>query len=137
MGIDSEINKYSEKTMKLTLAFCLLLSSAAFADDVPTAAERIGLEFGPDTTVVNGPLNEQGYPDYVRWLDDQMAAGITAEENVWAQLWHATGNWERSSPEFLEALELRLGVSVSREQRWVSFVNYMIANYSDTDPRIV
>lgn len=123
--------------MKLILASCcLLLASVASADDQPTAAERISLESGPDTTVISGPLNEDGYPDYVRCLDEYMAAGITLEQNFWTQFWHVTGNTQRFSPEYMADLESKLGMSIPRERQWLSFVDHIFASYSDTDPRI-
>jgi hypothetical protein len=98
---------------------CLLASSVALADD-PSAAERIGLEIGPDTTVISGPLNEFGYPNHLRYLDEQMAAGVTREENFWAGMWEACGNFEGSSPEFIQEVEAKLGIEIGAERKMVN-----------------
>ncbi len=96
---------------------CLLLASLSYADDGITPAARLGLEIGPDTTVVSGPLNEFGYPDFLRALDTRMAANVSVEENFWALMWQAMGNVERSSPEMIHEIEAKLGVAIGTERR--------------------
>lgn len=83
------------------------------------SAETLGLQIGPETTVVSGPLSPEGLPDYVEALNQQLSEGISRDENFWALAWQALGNAERSSPEYIAAVEKRLGITISREPRMV------------------
>lgn len=83
------------------------------------SAETLGLQIGPETTVVSGPLTPEGLPDYVEALNQQLSEGISRDENFWALAWQALGNAERSSPEYIAAVEKRLGITISREPRMV------------------
>ena len=56
------------------------------------AVAEIGLQFGPQTTVITEPLTDEGYPDYVEFLNRRRRAGVKPEENFWAAMWGATGN---------------------------------------------
>ena len=103
----------------LCLCSCMLLASISHADDELTPAEQIGLEIGRDTTVITGPINEFGYPDHLRWLDAQMAEGVAPDENFWAGIWQACGNMERSSPEYIQEVEARLGITIGLERKLV------------------
>lgn len=84
---------------------------AAAEPDRPTAAE-LGLEWGPETTVISEPRTADGYPDYVEFLNRRMSAGIPKEENFWAAMWVATGNIERSPEPFVERIERGLDVDI-------------------------
>lgn len=83
------------------------------------SAETLGLQIGSETTVVSGPLTPEGLPDYVEALNQQLSEGISRDENFWALAWQALGNAERSSPEYIAAVEKRLGITISREPRMV------------------
>ncbi len=47
---------------------------------VPIQAE-VELEIGPDTTVIDGPLNEDGTINYLAYLNEKLSEGVTAENN--------------------------------------------------------
>ncbi len=98
------------------LALLLSGASLAAADPVKTAAET-GLLLGPDTTVITGPLDEHGYPDYVAALNERMAEGVAREDNFWVLMWPLLGNAERSSEEYVAAVERMLEVQIDRQPR--------------------
>lgn len=85
----------------------------------PLRASAIGLQLGPDTTVITAPLNASGYPDYAAALDAELSAQVSRDENFWVPMWQAIGNGERSSDEFLSELERKLGISIPREPRQI------------------
>lgn len=96
-------------------------------------AAAIGLRFGPDTTVVDGPLSADGLPDYVGALNDRLSAGVSREENFWVLMWPALGNAERSSPAFIRAVEERLGISIAPEPRLLDPVRMAGFEYSQPE----
>jgi hypothetical protein len=46
---------------------------------------------GPATTYVTGPLDQQGYPDYVTALNERLSQGITPQNNANVLIWQAVG----------------------------------------------
>src|SRR5262245_44202873 len=68
-----------------------------FAAGVPVAASprddkpKPKLPIGKDTTVVDGPLDKDGYIDYEAALNERLGKGITPEKNACAALWAAIG----------------------------------------------
>jgi hypothetical protein len=115
----------------LVTAVTLGCGSALTAGDTPAAkiapasaaprslGEEIGLEIGPDTTVITGPLTAEGLPDYLEYLNRKLGAGIAADENFWAAAWPAFGNVDRSSPEYIRLVSQRLGVEIALESKLV------------------
>lgn len=85
--------------------------------ETPTRADAIGLQIGPDTSVVTAPLDADGFPNYLAALNDRFAAGVSREENFWVLMWPAIGNAERSGDEYLQSVERQLGISIPREPR--------------------
>lgn len=77
----------------------------------------LGLQFGPDTTVISAPLDPYGYPDYVAAINERLSAGVTPEENFWVLMWPAIGNVERSGESYVSTVERMLGVTIPREPR--------------------
>jgi hypothetical protein len=65
----------------------LLLSLLLPAQDRP--APKVPL--GKDTTVVTGPLDEEGYVDYEAALNDRLGKGVRPETNANVLLWKALG----------------------------------------------
>lgn len=49
------------------------------------------LPLGKDTTVVNGPLDKNGYIDYEAALNERLSKGIKPEQNANVLLWQAFG----------------------------------------------
>ncbi len=126
-------------SQRYRVAACLWLLgsvSAALAQS-PTAAERIGLKLGPDTTVYTEPLNSLGYPDYVRILDERNSSGVSRDENFWVLMWQALGNAEMSDRKFLEPVERRLGITIANERKLTDPVSLAGAKYdSDEGKRL-
>jgi hypothetical protein len=48
---------------------------------------------GPETTYVTGPLDKDGYVDYVTALNERLRQGITPENNANVLIWQALGPW--------------------------------------------
>ena len=70
---------YREATMPrpILLALVFLLSAPGLA---PAHAE-IALEIGPDTTVIDGPINPDGTINYLAYLNQKLSKGVTPENN--------------------------------------------------------
>ena len=62
----------------------VLLVSATAEDDKPK--EKPNLPLGKNTTVVNGPLDKDGFIDYEAALNSELARGITPDRNANALL---------------------------------------------------
>ena len=103
----------------------LFAATAAGQDKKPKAKFTISKE----TTYLTGPVDADGYIDYVAALNERLGKGVTAENNANALLWQAPGpKPERSSrdpvsPEFFR----RMGIAVPPEQGeyLVPLFNYM------------
>ncbi|MEX0655121.1 MAG: hypothetical protein WD151_13435 [Phycisphaeraceae bacterium] len=66
----------------------LILCPLAMAESPPPRMEQeniepIPLEVGPETTVVEGPLRENGTVDYAAALNAMLSEGVTPESNVY------------------------------------------------------
>ena len=121
--LDREVRLFMRS---LVCLFCAALvgagltaKAAAAEPDRPTAAE-IGLEWGPETTVISEPRTADGYPDYVEFLNRRMSAGVPKEENFWAAMWVAVGNIERLPEPLLERVERGLQSDIDSEPRMES-----------------
>lgn len=64
-------------TLLLFLALGCVATQAAAQDHSPTS--RPPLQLGRETTILTGPLNEAGYPDYARAVNARMEPGTTGE----------------------------------------------------------
>jgi hypothetical protein len=72
--------------MHAILSACLLpLVVAADGEPAPK------LPIGKDTTVVDGPLGNDGYIDFEAALNDRLGAGVTAEKNANVLIWKLVG----------------------------------------------
>ncbi|QDT53346.1 hypothetical protein Pan44_13630 [Caulifigura coniformis] len=67
----------------LSSGLCLALVSASWAGRPEKPHPVPGLRIGPDTTVISGPLNELGYPDYIASLNERLGDGVAPDENFW------------------------------------------------------
>ncbi len=65
----------------------LVGSASTAADDKPMPK----LPLGKDTTVVNGPLDKDGYIDYEAVINERMGKGVTPETNTNVLIWKALG----------------------------------------------
>lgn len=57
----------------LIAGLCLLLAAPAIAE--------VQLEIGPDTTVIDGPVNPDGTLNYLAYLNQKLSEGVTPENN--------------------------------------------------------
>jgi hypothetical protein len=86
------------RTIFLVLAL-LALGPVLIAVSLVTAHWRISANrpgvpqftIGKETTLITGPLDEDGYIDYEAALNDRLARGITPETNANVLLWKAQG----------------------------------------------
>jgi len=98
-------------------------------------ADEVGLQFGPDTTVITGPLTAEGLPDYLGSLNRKLGAGIAPAENFWAAMWPAIGNAEQSSPGYLRAVGEMLGVEIPLESKIVEIARlHGVTHYKEANP---
>lgn len=128
MGLLSAFSLRSRRSFRLSTASrCLLSAAVAFGGMVSSglAAEKverlpaadIGLQLGPETTIITQPLTADGYPDFIAYINQRNGAGVEASQNFWAGAWVAMGNGERSSPEFIHEVERILGVQIGMEPK--------------------
>lgn len=80
-----------------------------------SAAQRIGLTIGPETTIIDGPLTADGLPDYVEHLNRKLSRGVEPEDNFWAQMWIVFGRTRDLTPEAAAAYEQWLGIRIPGE----------------------
>ena len=72
------------------------------------------LMIATDTTVITSPLNADGTPDYIAYLDALQSEGITADNNAAPLLVRALGNLaiDVTYPSYAEPLCARLGLTL-------------------------
>ena len=67
---------------------CVVIVLGILASIPATMPSRLvpilGLELGPETTIVTEPLNEFGFPDYLPVVNQIVGEGVKPEENFWA-----------------------------------------------------
>src|SRR5262249_3757687 len=93
----------------LTLAVAAPVASAP-QKDPPTGKDKghkPRFTIGKDTTFVLGPVDKDGYVDYVRAVNDRLRQGVTLDNNAAVLLWAAFGprpDGEALRSEFFESL---------------------------------
>ena len=77
------------------------------------------LMIATDTTVITSPLNADGTPDYIAYLDALQSEGITADNNAAPLLVRALGNLaiDVTYPSYAEPLCARLGLTLEEVGR--------------------
>lgn len=80
-----------------------------------SAAQRIGLKIGPETTIIDGPLTASGLPDYVTYLNSKLSRGVEPEDNFWAAMWVVFGRIRDLTPEEAAGYEQWLGIRIPGE----------------------
>ncbi len=119
------------------LAALLLLpaspsTAVADADNLPRLLrpdiEPIPLIVGPDTTVVEGPLRDDGTVDYIAALNALLSEGVTPENNAYvviAELTHPD-EWPQDEPALRERVFELLGVTMPGDdaEYFISFDSY-------------
>jgi len=75
------------------VASCLLAVTTARAEDPPAAAAepKPRVTVSKQTTVVTGPLREDGYVDFLAALNQHASDGVTPQNNAAVGLWEAFG----------------------------------------------
>lgn len=68
----------------LCTGLCVTAASTTYAAKPAEPRPIAGLRIGPETTVVSGPLNDLGHPDYIAALNDKLSRDVAPEENFWA-----------------------------------------------------
>ncbi len=69
-----------------------------------------------DTTVIDGPLAEDGHIDYAAWLNERGLKGLKTEDNAAVHLWRAIGRKPDRSAEVKEDHFTLLGMEPLPEQ---------------------
>jgi hypothetical protein len=73
-----------------------LLTNSAFAAEPPKDEAKPKLPRGKwtlskETTFITGPLDKDGYPDYISALNKRLSEGVTPETNANVLIWQALG----------------------------------------------
>jgi hypothetical protein len=83
-------------------------ASAEPADQKKQAAKpRVRVTISKETTVITEPLRDDGYPDYIRYLNDKLSQGVTPENNADVALLRVFGPFdveEAIQPQFFQGL---------------------------------
>jgi hypothetical protein len=67
----------------------ILLASPALAQ--PPEKPPVRVTISKQTTYITEPLRKDGYPDYLRYLNEKMSEGVTPQNNAAVLLWQAIG----------------------------------------------
>src|SRR5262245_1404421 len=82
----------SESALMTRLVLLLLAATPLFAQEPPKAkAKKLPFTVSKETTYVLGPVDKDGYIDYVAALNQRLGKGITAETNANVRIWQAVG----------------------------------------------
>src|SRR5262245_32819830 len=73
----------------LLAASSVPIMAISAADDAAPAKPKITV--GKETTYVTGPLDKEGYVDYVAALNQRLSKGVTPENNANILLWKSFG----------------------------------------------
>ncbi len=98
--------------MRRTLAIVLLLILVA----VPVSAE-IKLEIGPDTTVIDGPVNPDGTINYLAYMNQKLSEGVTPENNFAVDLMKAMPESHWPSPGYRIKAFVSAGIELHIDNR--------------------
>ena len=99
-------------TFVLAASFLLVLVVVLY---VTTQFRSIAVRVSPETTYLTEPLHEDGLPDYVEYLHQQMMKGVTPENNGAVPFWQAAGS-NAISPEQRAWYFEQLGMPVPEER---------------------
>src|SRR5688572_15181307 len=83
----------------------MLVAHGVIAQEKP----RIKVTIAKATTVITEPLRSDGYPDYLRYLDEKLSKGVTPLNNAAVPLWQAMGPKEISEDQRAELFK-KLGI---------------------------
>jgi hypothetical protein len=97
------------------MALILLAATAARAqpqDAARTSSSKpaVRVTISEETTWITAPLREDGYPDYVRYLNEKLSEGVRPENNAMVPLVRAVGPLDLDAPDF-SAYYKRLGIA--------------------------
>jgi hypothetical protein len=76
---------------RLGFACLVLLAAAPVVAQEPPKAKKLPFTVSKETTYVTGPLDKDGYIDYVAALNQRLGKGVTAETNANVRIWQAVG----------------------------------------------
>ena len=110
------------------VVWLLLLSlpgrTVAVPPETRPASNRYGTTVGPDTTILTGPLTEDGLVDYVAAINNRLSEGITRDNNAVVLLVKATGTDRAGLGEFHTRLAEMLEVPDDQPGLWVSWRDF-------------
>ena len=94
----------------LVIALLFCLANTLPAEKAPHL-RRSKITLSKETTRVNGPLNKDGYIDYMQVINQRMSVGVTAENNANVLLWKAIGPHSEGSdvePDFFKLMKTEM-----------------------------
>ena len=113
-----------------------LICSVAVADESTTtvAKPKPVITISAETTRITGPLDDEGYVDYVAALNQSMSKGVTTENNAVVLLWQALGPAEVSE-EIREPFFEMLGIDAPPEkgEYFVTFWKFSETLHEEND----
>lgn len=75
----------------LTIPLLLCIAAGPPADKKDGAAAKPKITVGKETTRVTGPLDKEGFVDYVTALNERLSKGVTPKNNANVMLWKSFG----------------------------------------------
>ena len=92
----------------------------------------IRVQIGPETSYIDGPLKEDGTPDYAAYLNEQWSKGVTPDQNAAVDLIHAFGP-SIINEDIREEYFQQLGIELPpfEGDYYIDFLTYMEQNGSD------
>lgn len=100
-------------------------SNAAAAEKSAPRKPVVRVTISKETTRITEPLREDGYPDYVRYLNDKLSEGVMPQNNAAVLLWRAFGPGEVSK-EYRKEFFTALGIEALPESGsyFIDFESY-------------
>lgn len=96
----------------LLLAALLLVAAPLFAE--------VKLEIGPDTTVIDGPVNPDGTINYLAYLNQKLSEGITPENNFAVDVALSMGQEAWHDESYRQRMLTALGVDAPNDDFVIS-----------------
>jgi hypothetical protein len=83
----------------MTRLLLVLLTAAPLLAQEPLKAKKLPFTVSKETTYVLGPVDKDGYIDYVAALNRRLGKGVTAETNANVRIWQAVGPRPEGGPD--------------------------------------
>lgn len=116
--------------MRTTLASILIV--AVFVAVASADEPQLRFRIAPETTHITKPLKENGWPDYLAWLNQSHSKGVTPENNAFVGFLSVYGEKNVANGVLPRMLE-HLGVDALREVPLLPFIDIYSDEARDAD----